>query len=57
MERGFALRAIKHEGVELPKQEFDRIVKTADGMLKSQHLRASPGIKAAAEQYRCGFMP
>jgi hypothetical protein len=55
LERGLAIRAIKHEGVELPKVEFDRIVKTAAGMLASRHLCTSLGIKAEEEKYRFGF--
>ena len=55
LERGFALRTIKHEGVELSKTEFDRLVKTAAGMLASRHLCASLGIKAEEEKFRFGF--
>ena len=55
LERGFAIRSLKHEGVELPKNEFDRIVKTAAGMLASRHICASLGIKAEEEKYRFGF--
>lgn len=55
LERGFAIRAIKHEGVDLPGNEFDRIVKTAAGMLASKHVCASLGIKAEEEKFRFGF--
>ena len=55
LERGVAIRAIKHEGMELPKNEFDRIVKTAAGMLASKHVCASLGIKAEEEKFRFGF--
>ena len=55
LERGFAIRAIKHEGLELPKNEFDRMVKTAAGMLASKRICASLGIKAEEEKYRFGF--
>lgn len=55
LERGYAIRAIKHEGVELPKKDFDRIVKTAAGMLASKRICASLGIKAEEEKYRFGF--
>ena len=55
LERGSAIVAIKHEGVELPRKEFDRIVKTAAGMLAAKHLCASLGIKAEEEKYRFGF--
>ena len=55
LERGFPIRGIKHEGVDLPKHEFDRIVKTAAGMLASKRICASLGIKAEEEKYRFGF--
>ena len=55
LERGFAIRAIKHEGLDLPKPEFDRVVKTAAGMLASKHLCASLGIKSEEERFRFGF--
>ena len=55
LEREFAIRAIKHEGLELPKPEFDRVVKTAAGMLASKHICASLGIKAEEERFRFGF--
>ena len=55
LERGCGIRAIKHEGLELPKNEFDRIVKTAAGMLASKHICASLGIKPEEEKYRFGF--
>ena len=55
LERGIALRAIKHEGVDLPKPEFDRVVKTAAGMLASKHICTSLGIKAEEEKFRFGF--
>jgi hypothetical protein len=55
LERGFVIRAIKHEGVELPKQEFDKLVKTAAGMLASKQICASLGIKPEEQHYRFGF--
>jgi hypothetical protein len=55
LERGIALRAIKHEGVDLPKPEFDHVVKTAAGMLASKHICTSLGIKAEEEKFRFGF--
>ena len=55
LERGFAIRAIKHEGLDLPKPGFDRVVKTAAGMLASKHLCASLGIKPEEEKFRFGF--
>jgi hypothetical protein len=55
LERGFSIRAIKHEGLELPKHEFDRMVKNAAGMLASKHVCASLGIKPEEEKFRFGF--
>jgi len=55
LERGFFIRAIKHEGLDLAKHEFDRVVKNAAGMLASKHVCASLGIKPEEEKYRFGF--
>lgn len=55
MEAGYPIRTIRHEGVEMPRPEFDRIVKTAAGMLASKHICASLGIKPEEEKYRFGF--
>jgi hypothetical protein len=55
LERGFPIRTIKHEGMDLPKPEFDRVVKTAAGMLASKHVCTSLGIKPDEEKYRFGF--
>lgn len=55
LERGFPIRAIKHEGLDLPKDEFDRIIKTAAGMMASKHICASLGIKPEEEKFRFGF--
>src|SRR6266480_4321029 len=55
LERGFRVRGIKHEGVDLPKHEFDRIIKTAAGMMASKRICASLGIKPDEEKFRFGF--
>ena len=55
LERQFPIRKISHEGVELPKGEFDRIVKNAAAMLASKHICASLGIKPEEERFRFGF--
>ena len=55
LERGYTIRAIKHEGLDLPKVEFDRLIKNAAGMLASRHICASLGIKAEEEKFRFGF--
>ena len=48
LERGFVIRAIKHEGVDVSTKDFDRMVKTAAGMLASKRICASLGIKPFA---------
>jgi hypothetical protein len=55
LERGLALRAIRHEGVDLPPHEFDRVVKTAAGMLAARRVCTTLSIKAEEEKYRFGF--
>jgi hypothetical protein len=55
LERGFKIRAIKHEGVELSSADFDRLVKTAAGTLASKRICFSLGIKPEEQRYRFGF--
>jgi len=55
LERGFRIRTIKHEGLDLPAHDFDKIIKTAAGMLASKRICASLGIKPEEEHYRFGF--
>jgi hypothetical protein len=55
LERGFPIRSIKHEGLDLPKHDFDRLIKTAAGMLASKHICTSLGIKPEEEKFRFGF--
>lgn len=55
LERGYKLRAIKHEGVDLPRVDFDRMIKTAASILAARHICASLGLKAEEEKYRFGF--
>jgi hypothetical protein len=55
LELGVAIKAIKHEGLELPKHEFDRFIKTAAGMMAARHICASLAIKPEEEKFRFGF--
>jgi hypothetical protein len=55
LSRGLKIKGIKHEGVDLPKHDFDRMIKTAAGMLASRNICASLDIKAEEEKYRFGF--
>jgi hypothetical protein len=55
LEMGLRIRAIKHEGLDLPKQDFDKMVKMAAGMLASKTICVSLGIKPEEERFRFGF--
>ena len=55
LERGFRVNAIRHDGLDLPKPEFDRMMRTAAGMLASQSLCKSLGISPEEEHHRFGF--
>jgi hypothetical protein len=55
LEHGFRIRAIKHEGINLPKQDFDKMIKTAASRLSSRRICVALGIKPDEERYRFGF--
>ena len=55
LERGLQIRAIKHEGLDIPPADFDKMVKTAAGMLASRSICVSLGIKPEEERFRFGF--
>lgn len=55
LERGYKIRSIKHEGVSLPDKEFDRMIRTAAGMLAAKAVCTSLAIKPEEERYRFGF--
>jgi hypothetical protein len=55
LDRGFAVRAIKHEGVDLPRPEFDKVVRNAANLLASKKICDSLGLKAEEERFRFGF--
>jgi hypothetical protein len=55
LEAGCRICAIRHEGIDLSKHEFDRIIKTAAGMLASRRICASLSIKPEEERFRFGF--
>lgn len=54
LERGFKIKGIMHEGVALPKVDFDRMIKTAAGVLASRHICRSLGIDSAEAHHRFG---
>ena len=55
LDRGFAVQAIKHEGVDLSKTAFDKIVRSAANLLASKKICISLGIKPEEERFRFGF--
>lgn len=55
LDRGFAISSIEHEGVDLPKADFDRMIKNAAAMMASKRVCASLGIKPEEERFRFGF--
>ena len=52
---GMGLHAIKHEGADVPKVEFDRIVKIAANEVAAKLVCESLHIKADDERQRFGF--
>ena len=55
LEKQFPIRSIRHEGLDLPKTDFDRIVQTAASMLASKHVCVSLGLKPEEVKFRFKF--
>jgi hypothetical protein len=55
LERGFRINDIRHEGVDMPKNGFDQMIKTAAGMVAAKSICSALGITAEEEHYRFGF--
>ena len=55
LSHGMGLHGIKHEGVDLPPSEFDRVVKIAAAEIASKLLCTTLHIKPEEERYRFGF--
>ena len=55
LEHGMGLHAIKHDGVDLPATDFDRMVKIAASEVASKLICRSLNIKPEVERYRFGF--
>lgn len=54
LERGFKIKAILHDGAALPTADFDKLIKTAAGMLAANHLCKSLGVDRAEAHHRFG---
>ncbi len=55
LERGFKIKEVLHEGAVLPKADFDRLVKTAAGILATNFICRSLGIDKAEAHHRFGM--
>lgn len=54
LERGFKINDVSHEGVSLPKVEFDKLIKTAAGVLATNHICKSLGVDRVEAHHRFG---
>lgn len=54
LERGITIKTVSHEGVALPKIEFDKMIKTAAGMLATRHICRSLGLDSVEAHHRFG---
>jgi hypothetical protein len=54
LQRGFRIFGILHQGVELPREEFDRMIKTAAGILTTRNLCRSLDIDSNEAHDRFG---
>ncbi len=54
LERGVSIKSVAHEGVALPTVEFDKLIKTAAGMLTTRHICCSLGIDSVEAHHRFG---
>ena len=54
LERGCKIRSIAHEGIELPQEESDQMIKTAAGILTTRNLCRSLDIDTISVHDRFG---
>lgn len=55
LEHGLRITAIRHEGVDLPPHEFDRMIKTAAATLAANHIARALDLDAEQVHFRFGF--
>jgi len=55
LEKRFQIITIHHEGIPLTGHEFDKMIKTAAGMVAARLICASLKIKTEEERFRFGF--
>ncbi len=56
LEGGMGIHAIRHEGVDVPRTEFDRIIRAAAVGMAADRICASLGINEDEERCRFGVM-
>ena len=55
LERGYHIKAIRHEGLDVPWAVFDKMIKTAAGMMAGKAICASLGLSTEEDHHRFGF--
>ena len=55
LERGIIIKSVSHEGVALPRSEFDKMIRSAAGMLATRHICRSLGVDSIEAHHRFGF--
>lgn len=55
LEKRVRINVVKRDGQPLEGKSFDRMLKTAAGMMASEHLCAALGIDSEEERVRFGF--
>jgi hypothetical protein len=55
LERGMTIHLIRHDGAEIARPDFDRMVKVAASAIAARLICTSLNIKAEEEHHRFGF--
>ena len=55
LEHNMQIKAIRHEGLDLPSADFDKMIKTAAGMLAAKAICTALNLSPEEEHYRFGF--
>ncbi len=55
LDRGLKIRAVHHEGVDLPPKESDRLIGDAARMLAAKRICTSLDLSADEERFRFGL--
>jgi hypothetical protein len=55
LEHGLRLKAVRHEGVELPPKDFDEMVKNAAKTLAAMHVAQTLNLNAEEVHFRFGL--